>query len=623
MGPVFRKGGIGRTAVRLLMMTFIGLLLACPAFSANLQKVYTTRDEIYQRVDTLCRSAGVLGPSNFSPLTARGLEIAMERIDTRDLNPSQLAEYNSIMEEIGTRAVVFQHEEMGIELDARFDLHGNIADYEAFDYSNNGLDAPGKDMRNDFIVPFRYERPFGIARLNFFYADNLSLEGELFLANNNHHLYESSLGWAVTMYQGRLLTFLSDPEEGADMVYNNINLEQPYRIGLSAGNNYFSAIVGRFPHSIGSGITGNLLVGDNFNYQELATLSFLNNYFTYNISVTRFDSQLSTTGPDSDGDYMQVSRNDYLGEQNFRVVHHFDVNLFDRLRLNVDLATLFRSSTAFDLRFFYPFMIQHDLNNYTNELQARYFDEANNMMAFSAELTFLHGFSLYFQFLMDQAQTRMEQNGVPSASGTLLNLRYSRSMPSGTLNLWIETVYTSPYLYLNGKYDAEKGYLYDLDYIVGYHGRLMPDYGYSGYVYGPDSTVYALGFDFTTADRVWSFGASLMYRVLGLNRLRHYSNGIDDTVIDMGDSLIGDKGDMPEGGWDGDAPTGTTETIEHLIQFKGDVSYTPFDWMEIYSQFGANLYYNYDNDASKDGIFLPQLVIGVTFSLPVNYKTMV
>lgn len=606
---------------RLITILILVFAVIAQSSAANLQKVYTTRDEIYQRVDTLCRSAGVLGPSNFSPLTARGLEIAMERIDTRDLNPSQLAEYNSIMEEIGTRAVVFQHEEMGIELDARFDLHGNIADYEAFDYSNNGLDAPGKDMRNDFIVPFRYENPFGLIRLNFFYADNLSLEGEVFLSNNNHHLYESSLGWLFNYYKGQWYSMLTEPEGNKDLSYNTVNLELPYRMGLSAGNNYFSTIIGRFPHSIGSGITGNLLVGDNFNYQEIATLSFLNNYFTYNISVTRFDSQRPVDGHSG---MIEQSRRDYLGEQNFRVVHHFDVNLFDRLRLNADLATLFRSSTAFDLRFFYPFMIQHDLNNYTNELEAQYFDEANNMMAFSAEVAVFHGLTLYFQFLMDQAQTPMEQDGVPSAFGTIFNLKFSPSLSSGLLDLWFETVYTSPYLYLNGKYDtSNKEYLYDLDYIVGYHGRFVSDYGYSGYVYGPDTIALALGFDYSSPESVWNFGGTFLYRVQGQNRLRHYSPDIDDTYIDMDDSVIGDEGKRPADGWHINTPTGDRDRVEHLFQLKGDVSYTPFDWMEIYSQFGANLYYNYGNDASKDGIFLPQLVIGVTFSLPVNYKTMV
>ena len=598
-----------------LIIALLLLTLSAPCLLAsNMQRAYTVRDEVYRRVDALCRRCGVIGPSSFSPLSARGLEIALERIDPSSLDAVDRAEYEYLVSEVTERRVVFQHAEMGIELQLDVNVQGNAAPYDAFDYSNKDAGAPAKDMRNEVALPYRYELPFAQARGRFYYGDYLSLEAELFLRNNNHHMYESSLGWLISGYDGRLYTVFSGPEEGTDLSYATIPLDLPYRVGVSTGNDYVSFIAGRFPHSVGSGITGNLIIGDNFRYQEIATLSFLNNYFTYNISVTRFDLQR-----DLGGGLMDFSRSKFRGDQQFRVLHRFDVNILDRVRATVDFGTMFVSSTAFDLRFFYPFMLNHNLENYTNDIDRVYFDEANNTMGFSLEAAIWKGLSASFQFVLDQFQTAMEGDGVPSAYGLLFNLRYSPRLESGFLDTYFEFVYTNPYLYLNGKIDRATGeYDYNLDYIVGYHGRFVSDYGYSGYVHGPDSIVFSLGADYLDKEGIWGMGGALLYRIQGKNRLRHYSPHIDSTIIDMSGSIVSEDAgrdplSTPVGGW---------ETAEHLIRLDIYATYAPLSFLDCYLGLSGNLYYNYGNDSSRDGVFLPQATIGVVIRTPANYKAM-
>ena len=78
-------------------IVFLLVLLSIASISAeNLQKVYTTRDSIYKRVEALCSQAGVIGPSSFSPMPARALIIALDRINPETLSQAEIKEYNEL-----------------------------------------------------------------------------------------------------------------------------------------------------------------------------------------------------------------------------------------------------------------------------------------------------------------------------------------------------------------------------------------------------------------------------------------------------------------------------------------------------------------------------------------------
>ena len=282
--------------LKVLLSVFLALIFLFPLHSDNMQKLYTVRDSVYRRTDALCRRNGAVGPSSFSPMSARALEIALERLDPAELNESDRAEWLELMSQVSERDVIFSYREMSLDVSLDFNIQANAADYALFDYSNRKEEGYGRDMRNEALVSYRYEKPFGTIRLDLFFGPYVALEGELFLGNNNHHMYETSLGWLLTRYDGKIYTAASPSEEGSDLSFTTMSMDLPHRAGISAGNDYISFAAGRFPHSAGSGVTGNLVAGDNFSYQEIAALSFMNRYFTYNISVTRFDRE-ENTGP--------------------------------------------------------------------------------------------------------------------------------------------------------------------------------------------------------------------------------------------------------------------------------------------------------------------------------------
>ena len=584
--------------VCILAMAFVFLASACYAGS---QKLYTMRDGVYRRVESLTRRAGLIGPSSFAPASARVLEIALERIDPASLSGSDRREWAALMDEVSSADVIFSYGEMGADLSLEGSLQVNAAPYSLFDYTNP--DGPGADMRNEALVPYRYEAPFARLGADIYFTKYLMLTGEVFAGNNDHHMYESSLGWLVTSYDGSFRSVFSQSEEGSDLAFTTVSMEIPRKAGISAGNDFLSVVAGRFPHSIGSGLTGNLVVGDNYKYQEIATVSFLNNYFTYNISVTHFDGE-QNAGPQA----FRFSRSKFNGDQQYRVVHRFDLNFFNRLRLAVDLSTLFRSSGSFDLRFFFPMMFNHNLSNFDNELTLKDYDEANNMMGLTVEAALARGLSASFQFVLDQAQTPLEESGsVPAAWGLLANLKWSPQAADGALDFGLEFVYTNPNLYLNGKRDPDTGFVnFNLDYVNGYYSRYMPDYGYSGYISGPDTMALALTGSYRAGSGMWELGGMAMYRIHGSRVIRHTASSIDDTVIDMSGSVISPS--------DGEGfISGALENAEHRISLMLYSSVRPVPWMELGIAVQGAQYFNHP---SHGDIFIPQLVLAMKVSAP-------
>lgn len=578
---------------RFLICFLIFTSAVCQLFSSNLQKTYTVNDEIYKRVDRLCRSAGVTGPTRITPVNAAGLVLALERIPYASLNAAETNEYNYLKNELTNSDYILTSGAFALEIDMDINLEINIADYDAFIFTNENSAQPEHDRREDVLVPYRFEKPFFSIKPVILFGDKVVLNADFYIKNKKNKLYESSVGW--------LLTGTADGEMA---FFQGMSVEFPYRAGLSSGNEWFNFMLGRFPHSIGAGITGNLVVGDNFIYQELAKLSFTSNLFSYDISVTRFDQQIiNEKGSTS------FSKNEFSGMQQYRVVHRFDLNLFNKVRFALNLGTLYNGN-AFDFRFFYPFVIGHNYFNYTNEIEKAYYDEGNNILGIEAEFMLHKGLNLYIEFVVDQFQMYWEPNAdLPPAFGGLLNLKYSKITNSGTFNFYFEGVYTNPYLYLNRKEDAKNNIDYNLDYVVGYYMQYLDDYGYSGYVYGPDSIVFALGFDYISPADVYKIGINAMYRVKGKKGIKHKANS-EYSEIDMSNALIEQDSSIFLNNF---TPTGGWENAEHLIKLCMHASFKTEYGFEIYSIIGSDIYINYEQSNKK--CFLPQLSFGVTWSM--------
>ncbi len=577
----------------IVLLLIFSIAVPSLIFAANQQTTYTIRDEVYHRVDELCRRAGVLGPSSFTPLPARALLIAMERIDVNRLSAFDKAEYNDLMYILtGEEAYLYNDDYFSFDLGLNSTLKFNVAKYSDYDFGNTDSEEPQPDRRHDTLVPYRYEPALLSLSMDMDFGEHVALDARFDIKQNQKELYWSN-------FSGLL---------------SGLAAELPYQAGASIGNKFFNLTLGRYPHSVGAGVTGNLLIGDNFNYQEVLLVSLMSNHFSYNISITRFDQMVSA---EKNSAYADMSRHKFSKDQQFRVNHRFDLTLFDKVRIAANLATIYTSQYGFDFRFFYPFVLSHNYYNYANNTNIEDIDEANNLMTFEFEWTIAKGFTFTAQFALDQLQAPWEnQASLPLAIGALANFKYSTDLNDGRLNLWLEAVYTNPYLYLNGKYNEDltiNEASYNLDYIVGYNMQYIDDYGYSGYVYGPDSVVLSLGGSYSNDEAGYEIGGSLLYKARGKKGLSHIVHSTNETWIDMSDAVIEkDSEDFmdniiaPSGGW---------KNAEHLIRLMAYGTYRlpEYGWGQISfsGALGAFCYYNYNHTGNNE--FLPQLSFSVSY----------
>lgn len=574
--------------VFLLLVIFSNALFAYD----NGNKVYTSRDDAYVRLERLSRAAGRLGSGAITPATGNELLVALHRIDRDNLSPDLKAEYDYLEALFSHPVNNFEAKYFAFDGKLGFNLQGNIADYGAFDWSNATNAIPSRYRGEDVFEAYRYMDPSIQAGLEFYFGPWFALEGRFGINFPNHHLYESSLGWLMSGYLGKF-NFVGDGP-------TTIPSDFPYRVSLGAGNEYFSFIMGRLPQDMGNAAVSNMMVADNFNYQEVTMLSFFSPWFTYHMSMTRFDMMIGN-GPNNIPQSM--SRSEFQGRQQIRVVHSFDLSLFDVVRFTIMLGTLYEADSLFDFRFFYPFYWQHNYQNFDNLSQESYYDEANNIMSLSLDYAFLKGWSLNVQFVMDQARLPKEiDDEMPWAWGILGNVRNTTQFKAGWLDSYIEIAYSNPYLFLNGKrtYDSQTGsyvYNYNADYIIGYHYEWLDDVGYTGFKYGPDTIMVALGNEFGSWNGSYKAAAELSWRMQGIAGFVIQS--IDRNLTHIISQTLHGASELRASGYD----------YEHVVELRLGGEYNFNDMLKVEGGFYNSIYVNYDNIKNAPLVYKPMFTM--------------
>ena len=170
---------------RILLSVLIIVIAASCIYAANLQSIYTTRDDVYRRVDALCTRAGVIGPSTFSPVPARALTMALDRIDRAALSIEDRNEYDRLYSILTGEEYIFKDGYFTFDLNAGVNIGINLADYRDFDYANTRSDAPQWDHRENTLVPYRYETGLLSFGLKMTFGDHIYIDGLMELKNRN------------------------------------------------------------------------------------------------------------------------------------------------------------------------------------------------------------------------------------------------------------------------------------------------------------------------------------------------------------------------------------------------------------------------------------------------------
>lgn len=460
------------------LLTVIFLLVIGVGLFAGNQKLYDAFSPEYKDVVTLCRVAGVVGPSSATPITADELKMAIERIDVNKLDSHYKALLDSVNQELKSND----------DFSFDYDLAISPQIFYSKDYE--------KIEQKEFFIPFNDQDPLVYFGLEFEYGDSAFFETSFELMNTSSIIDKSNDDKIIPGIPLSSFGFLIDYRNNSfNTILNNCSVpvygETPSVARGAIGGRWMNVVIGRTRQQMGSSRTANLVVGDNYLFQEAMDFSFFAKPFTYSLNLTHFDTQ------DIKG---IVEHTRYSGpKQQIRIMHRFDAALIDNFRVALNLGNIIYTDNPFDLRYLFPVFMSHNLYNYQEypETTSAKHDEANNIIGVEFEYIPLSRLELHVQLVVDQFKTFIEQGSTyPNAIGGMIGASYLKSFEDFDVDFWAETIYTSPVLYLN--YKTTDGKIdYNYDWALGYWRRdTRGDLKWSGYKGGPGVIALTLGSDF-------------------------------------------------------------------------------------------------------------------------------
>ena len=448
----------------ILVLAFINSII----FAYGEQKLYLKSDYEYQELRKLAIQSGVVYPTT-EPISGYEIINTLVQIPDESMSADIVLRKNTLINMVTGVKSTFKDKDSSIGI--KFGASVNISLF----YQNAGT------QEKDTVIPYRDKAPFA----------SLSMDAQF---NNYAFLYLnfdlkdpiiSNLFDSPAYFSNfdTLVHFSSDGISFFPSTGFMTQSYQPFKAGLSIGGRNFNFQIGRNRQSFGHGITGNLIVGDNFSFQEYAKISFFSKYFNYYFDITHFDQQ--------NGE-MSFEPFRMSGMHQYRVMHRFEVLPVDSFMISATLGSVFEID-GFDPRMLTPMFIVHSFNNFSENNVIQPGDEANNIMAIDISWAFLPNYFITAQIAMDQIELFYEPNSVPNAFAFLLNLQNTCSFKDAEFLNYFEIVYTMPYMYLNSKVSVDGTKNHNYDYILGYQITGGADIGYSGYKYGPDTLVCSIG----------------------------------------------------------------------------------------------------------------------------------
>lgn len=499
---------------KIAVLFFVVCCIATIPTFANGQKYYPVSSQEWQLVNQLCHYAGVVGPSSNGPVTQAQLELALERAERHMSPDDELLIF--VKEKLADKGFGYKDDFGSVSVAGT--LSPEVYFQTGSPYGSNGDEKPEYAIDQDwFIKGQKDRRPASIVLENtiggFFYGRMV-----LDYKQKASYIGEKKSYWNDSVH----FSFF-----GASSHQNF-----PFDAGISLGTKGFSFILGRGRVSLGEGYTGNTAIGDNYEYQEFMKLGFYTKRTSVFLTLTNFDS---SRGISVDEPWKLNA----TGFSDYRELRHsvtYEVVPMDPFKMSLSFITLIDTNTAFDFRYLNPFMVMHNYYNYHEETTL----EANNMISVDVSWSFLKKWSLYAQVSMDQFQIPGEAEGYlgfgytePNAFGGLLNISYTDILADGLLNVYAETVYNMPGMYLNSKFYDKDGNItqykyvnhkdgdinrrcWSQDFLLGYSRTESndPDLAYSGYKYGPDCFVVSVGGTYEKPLE-YSITSALMYMMHG------------------------------------------------------------------------------------------------------------
>ena len=487
------------------------VLALASAATVNDQKIYSVDSEVYRSITKLYLASGRAVPSTTGPWSGAELKAMVDTVE-RDSLPQYLQEtYDEVVSELDEEGeIVFKGGEMNISGAVNLDIYAHTYSGDISRTDSNGIKETafagrsswyGKDLtKNNPFFTVDWETKLGNGFYTYFnaYLSN-SVRGEKEIGSTN-------LNSNIPALQNFSL----------DVKMLDINF--PSRAFVAVGGDGWSIQIGRDRLSWGSGLTGNLVLSDNFPYHDMVRATAYTDSFKYTYLVSFFPNKMNyySWAKDENGkDVLDENGNKVIKYQgnndndstrilngiSFYAAHRFEGRFFsDRLSVAFTEAIMYESqSSSVQFAALSPMYFMHNAYMPSN---------SNSTLGLEINWTPLNGLGIYAQILIDQfAMPGFETAPGPGKSkktttdgkAFLLGAKYLTSVGEGTLTVNGEAVYVMPYTYLR---DGSNGYGLDYTGAVKYrlysyedyagHTDILYDEYIIGYTYGPDSLVGCL-----------------------------------------------------------------------------------------------------------------------------------
>ena len=566
-----------RKAPALAIVLILSFIIPLQIFAANDMNIIPLSSPLYGYMDVLYTLEGHAAAQGARPWNESDFKQQLKRI-----NPSSDAArtlYEKISSHLDDDEVDSVHTDWNMAFQPAFAYH---TDSESFDSSSkwNSQVLNDKLLSLDFgfYVHDYLAAKFG-ASLGFTNSSNLSKGkdsdgGDVFTGSSGESRFSEPYATNIP--------FVSTGGLEVDITDHSF---------VSAGNQYISVSLGRGQLSWGNGVMGNLILGNTLPYHDYISISASNDtWFDYTMLVTFY------THPQN---YFHQRDTFFNGIQMF-IGHRFEFRMFsDRLRLTLNEAVMYQSQdNAIDFRVFSPLLILHGLYIPAN---------ANSLASLELEFAPTKTLQMYVSFAIDDlavAEAKAPQNGATlNMWGLTGGIRIAKPIGKAFMNLNLEAVYTSPFMYHK---DSFGGANYTQDFV----GSVRHDSGtkylrrYLSFPFGSDAFALQAKASYAVPFR-YELGASVFAMLHGITDENSIARKYDGVITEVP-------------GWLATSNPFNSEEGEGQLSFTFDfgleAKYYFLDNLNICTGVDFIYVHNMDNIPGRDAFDI-QLTIGLEYSI--------
>ncbi|MDY0289658.1 MAG: hypothetical protein RBR15_12605 [Sphaerochaeta sp.] len=470
---------------RFFLAFLVVLLVSSVMFAspyANNQKIFSLDSDIYEAIASLYVNQGMSLPSTTGPYSEAELLAMLDKINTDSLVGATKDTYEYIAKQLDVQPKM---QNKGMGLSWNFD-----ATLETYTHTNTSVFVGRENWNRGYIS----QKPLISVGLETWPSDIFYGYSEFSIGNTK--TLENTFG--STGFASNIIVL-------APATLDDLDFNMPYRAFVAMGGDHWTFQLGRDRLSWGAGESGNLMMGDNLKYHNMARFTafgekykytFVTSFFPHPKNYLDVAGGVGTAGDAIAGDGQGVA----LSGLNMFMAHRLEWRMFsDKVGLAVTESIMYQSEeNLLDLRVLNPAMIFHD--NYIRS-------NSNSLLGIELDYTPIKGVNIYGQAVVDEFSLPGED--VPSATkvnypvtfGYLAGVKVVKPIGNLMGHASFEFAYTDPFLYL--RYQTKEnasaaiGDAYSLNFvgtIREFTNKVGTRYNaeFLGYKYGGDAMVVNL-----------------------------------------------------------------------------------------------------------------------------------